>query len=140
LVGFESLYITKKDYIVIISVGTLDVHMHLVFPALIRLFRVEASVDIRRHAIRTLTKLIPRVQVCPRLLNSSYFMSLYCSADDKHGKVFEPMPITTILFSASSQSNSIVFCTGYKVDTNVLLSLYRFFSSSTNSFSSLVVF
>ncbi|KAJ3676103.1 hypothetical protein LUZ60_003515 [Juncus effusus] len=43
--------------------GTLDVHMHLVFPALIRLFKMESSVEIRRHAIHTLTKLIPRVQV-----------------------------------------------------------------------------
>ncbi|KAG0469712.1 hypothetical protein HPP92_016412 [Vanilla planifolia] len=43
--------------------GTLDEHMHLLFPALIRLFKVDASIDIRRHAIKTLTKLIPRVQV-----------------------------------------------------------------------------
>ncbi|XP_077223933.1 target of rapamycin isoform X2 [Tasmannia lanceolata] len=43
--------------------GTLDEHMHLLFPALIRLFKVDASFDIRRSAIRTLTKLIPRVQV-----------------------------------------------------------------------------
>ena len=37
--------------------------MHLLLPALIRLFRVDASVDIRRASIKTLTKLIPRVQV-----------------------------------------------------------------------------
>ncbi|KAH0977767.1 hypothetical protein GBA52_027486, partial [Prunus armeniaca] len=43
--------------------GTLDEHMHLLLPALIRLFKVDASVDIRRAAIKTLTKLIPRVQV-----------------------------------------------------------------------------
>ncbi|KAL6013172.1 hypothetical protein ACLOJK_003664 [Asimina triloba] len=43
--------------------GTLDEHMHLLLPALIRLFKVDASVEIRRAAIRTLTKLIPRVQV-----------------------------------------------------------------------------
>ncbi|KAK1259623.1 Serine/threonine-protein kinase TOR [Acorus gramineus] len=43
--------------------GTLDEHMHILFPALIRLFKVDASVDIRRAAIKTLTKLIPRVQV-----------------------------------------------------------------------------
>ncbi|KAF9622962.1 hypothetical protein IFM89_035677 [Coptis chinensis] len=43
--------------------GTLDEQMHLLLPALIRLFKVEASVDIRRAAIRTLTRLIPRVQV-----------------------------------------------------------------------------
>ncbi|XXG56788.1 hypothetical protein AAC387_Pa03g4113 [Persea americana] len=43
--------------------GTLDEHMHLLLPALIRLFKVDASVDIRRASIKTLTKLIPRVQV-----------------------------------------------------------------------------
>ncbi|XP_020086675.1 serine/threonine-protein kinase TOR isoform X1 [Ananas comosus] len=43
--------------------GTLDEHMHLIIPALIRLFKVEASIDIRRRAIITLTRLIPRVQV-----------------------------------------------------------------------------
>ncbi|KAH7665067.1 Non-specific serine/threonine protein kinase protein [Dioscorea alata] len=43
--------------------GTLDEHMHLLLPALIRLFKVDASIDIRRRAIKTLTKLIPRVQV-----------------------------------------------------------------------------
>ncbi|KAL6964513.1 non-specific serine,threonine protein kinase [Sarracenia purpurea var. burkii] len=43
--------------------GTLDEHMHLLLPALIRLFRVDASVDIRRASIKTLTRLIPRVQV-----------------------------------------------------------------------------
>ena len=37
--------------------------MHLLLPALIRLFKVDASVDVRRRAINTLTKLIPRVQV-----------------------------------------------------------------------------
>ncbi|KAJ0103481.1 hypothetical protein Patl1_04054 [Pistacia atlantica] len=43
--------------------GTLDEHMHLLLPALIRLFKVDASVDISRAAIKTLTRLIPRVQV-----------------------------------------------------------------------------
>ncbi|KAL5705931.1 non-specific serine/threonine protein kinase [Ranunculus cassubicifolius] len=43
--------------------GTLDEQMHLLLPALIRLFKIEASVDVRRAAIRTLTRLIPRVQV-----------------------------------------------------------------------------
>ncbi|GMH23702.1 hypothetical protein Nepgr_025545 [Nepenthes gracilis] len=43
--------------------GTLDEHMHLLLPALIRLFKVDASVEIRRAAIKTLTSLIPRVQV-----------------------------------------------------------------------------
>ncbi|XP_057977812.1 serine/threonine-protein kinase TOR isoform X2 [Malania oleifera] len=43
--------------------GTLDEHMHLLLPALIRLFKVDALVNIRRAAIKTLTQLIPRVQV-----------------------------------------------------------------------------
>lgn len=46
--------------------GTLDEHMHLLLPALVRLFRPDASdasVEIRRAAIKTLTKLIPRVQI-----------------------------------------------------------------------------
>lgn len=43
--------------------GTLDEHMHLLLPALIRLFKVDASMDVRRAAIKTLTRLIPRVQV-----------------------------------------------------------------------------
>ncbi|KAH8519812.1 hypothetical protein H0E87_001306, partial [Populus deltoides] len=43
--------------------GTLDEHMHLLLPALIRLFKADASVDIRRAAIKTLTRLIPCVQV-----------------------------------------------------------------------------
>ncbi|KAJ4809422.1 Serine/threonine-protein kinase [Rhynchospora pubera] len=56
--------------------GTLDVHMHLVFPALIRLFRVEASTEIRRHAIRTLTKLIPRVQVSGHVSSLVHHLNL----------------------------------------------------------------
>ncbi|KAK1282825.1 Serine/threonine-protein kinase TOR [Acorus calamus] len=45
------------------KLGTLDEHMHILFPALIRLFKIDASVDTRRAAIKTLTNLIPRVQV-----------------------------------------------------------------------------
>lgn len=37
--------------------------MHLLLPALIHLFKVDGLVEIRRAAIKTLTKLIPRVQV-----------------------------------------------------------------------------
>ncbi|KAJ6794172.1 serine/threonine-protein kinase TOR [Iris pallida] len=37
--------------------------MHLLLPAVIRLFKVDASLNVRRRAINTLTKLIPRVQV-----------------------------------------------------------------------------
>ncbi|CAO2815870.1 unnamed protein product [Amaranthus hypochondriacus] len=43
--------------------GALEDHMHLVLPALNRLFKADASVDIRRACIKTLTRLIPRVQV-----------------------------------------------------------------------------
>lgn len=112
----------------IISVGTLDVHMHLVFPALIRLFRVEASVDIRRHAIRTFTKLIPRVQVYSSyqsvLLSSCYFMSLYWLAMTSMEKYC----------SACTNYQSPIFCisvrsiacyTGYEADTNVLYKLIQ---------------
>lgn len=49
--------------------GTLDEHMHLLLPALIRLFKVDASVEIRRAAVKTLTRLIPRVQVSWLQLN-----------------------------------------------------------------------
>ncbi|CAN6449978.1 unnamed protein product [Victoria cruziana] len=43
--------------------GTLDGHMHLLLPAILRLLKVDASVEIRRAAIKTITKLIPCVQV-----------------------------------------------------------------------------
>ncbi|XP_057821315.1 serine/threonine-protein kinase TOR isoform X2 [Cryptomeria japonica] len=46
--------------------STLDEQMHLLLPALIRIFRPDNSnvpVEIRRAAMKTLTKLIPRVQV-----------------------------------------------------------------------------
>ncbi|XP_073283360.1 serine/threonine-protein kinase TOR-like [Primulina huaijiensis] len=60
-----------KDYTYVMDIlhtlevfgGTLDEHMHLLLPALIRIFKVDASVEVRRSAIRTLTRLIPRVQV-----------------------------------------------------------------------------
>ncbi|KAL3843837.1 hypothetical protein ACJIZ3_001240 [Penstemon smallii] len=60
-----------KDYTCVIDIlctlevfgGTLDEHMHLLLPALIRIFKVDAPIDVRRVAIRTLTRLIPRVQV-----------------------------------------------------------------------------
>ncbi|GAB2218008.1 hypothetical protein Droror1_Dr00001223 [Drosera rotundifolia] len=47
--------------------GTLDEHMHLLVPVLIRLIKVEASVDTRLATISTLTRLIPRVQVAGHL-------------------------------------------------------------------------
>lgn len=55
--------------------------MHLLLPALIRLFKVDASVDIRRAAIKTLTKLIPRVQVvitpCVPFLSKKNIIQFY---------------------------------------------------------------
>ncbi|KAI4295808.1 hypothetical protein L6164_035812 [Bauhinia variegata] len=56
--------------------GTLDEHMHLLLPALIRLFKVDASVDIRRAAINTLTKLIPRVQVTGHISSLVHHLKL----------------------------------------------------------------
>ncbi|XP_068316986.1 serine/threonine-protein kinase TOR-like [Pyrus communis] len=56
--------------------GTLDEHMHLLLPALIRLFKVDASVDIRRAAIKTLTKLIPRVQVTGHISSLVHHLKL----------------------------------------------------------------
>lgn len=60
-----------KDYTYVIDIlrtlevfgGTLDEHMHLLLPALIRIFKANASVEVRCAAIRTLIRLIPRVQV-----------------------------------------------------------------------------
>ncbi|KAJ8485116.1 hypothetical protein OPV22_017601 [Ensete ventricosum] len=56
-------YVTDILHTVEVFGGTLDERMHLLLPSLIRLFKVEASVDVRRRAINTMTKLIPRVQV-----------------------------------------------------------------------------
>ncbi|KAM1457733.1 hypothetical protein ACFX13_035729 [Malus domestica] len=56
--------------------GTLDEHMHLLLPALIRLFKVDASVDIRRAAIKTLTKLIPHVQVTGHISSLVHHLKL----------------------------------------------------------------
>lgn len=56
--------------------GTLDEHMHLLLPALIRLFKVDASVNIRRTAIKTLTSLIPRVQVTGHISSLVHHLKL----------------------------------------------------------------
>ncbi|URD99450.1 Rapamycin binding domain [Musa troglodytarum] len=56
-------YVTDILRTVEVFGGTLDERMHLLLPSLIRLFKVEASVDVRCRAINTVTKLIPRVQV-----------------------------------------------------------------------------
>ncbi|KAM1986966.1 hypothetical protein ACFX15_034290 [Malus domestica] len=50
--------------------------MHLLLPALIRLFKVDASVDIRRAAIKTLTKLIPHVQVTGHISSLVHHLKL----------------------------------------------------------------
>ncbi|KAK9943792.1 hypothetical protein M0R45_009388 [Rubus argutus] len=56
--------------------GNLDEHMYLLLPALIRLFKVDASVDIRRAAIKTLTKLIPWVQVTSHISSLVHHLKL----------------------------------------------------------------
>ncbi|KAM6558952.1 hypothetical protein CsatA_028191 [Cannabis sativa] len=56
--------------------GTLDEHMHLLLPALIRLFKMEASVKIRRAAINTLTRLISRVQVTGHISSLVHHLKL----------------------------------------------------------------
>ncbi|KAK4259382.1 hypothetical protein QN277_005720 [Acacia crassicarpa] len=56
--------------------GTLDEHMHLLLPVLVRLFKVDASVDIRRAAIKTLTRLIPRVQVTGHISSLVHHLKL----------------------------------------------------------------
>ncbi|KAL3350417.1 hypothetical protein AABB24_023072 [Solanum stoloniferum] len=56
--------------------GTLDEHMHLLFPALIRLFKVDASVEVRRGAIKTLTRLIPCVQVTGHISSLVHHLKL----------------------------------------------------------------
>lgn len=43
--------------------GTLDEHMHFLLPVLIRLLKADAPTEIRRAVIKTLTRLIPHVQV-----------------------------------------------------------------------------
>lgn len=52
--------------------------MHLLLPALIRLFKVDASVDMRRAALKTLMRLIPRVQVSNKFLLVNKFGRNYC--------------------------------------------------------------
>ncbi|CAH1430053.1 unnamed protein product [Lactuca virosa] len=56
--------------------GTLDEHIHLLLPALIRLFKVDASVDISRAAIKTLIRLIPRVQVTEHISTLVHHLKL----------------------------------------------------------------
>ncbi|XP_039157640.1 serine/threonine-protein kinase TOR isoform X3 [Eucalyptus grandis] len=56
--------------------GTLDEHMHLLLPALIRLFKEDAPVDKRRAAIKTLARLIPRVQVTGHISSLVHHLKL----------------------------------------------------------------
>ncbi|XP_049398417.1 serine/threonine-protein kinase TOR-like [Solanum stenotomum] len=50
--------------------------MHLLFPALIRLFKVDASVEVRRGAIKILTRLIPCVQVTGHISSLVHHLKL----------------------------------------------------------------
>ncbi|CAA7396540.1 unnamed protein product [Spirodela intermedia] len=56
--------------------GNLDEHMHLLLPALIRLFKVDAPVNVRRCAIYTLTKLVPYVQVAGHVSSLVHHLKL----------------------------------------------------------------
>ncbi|KAF6172500.1 hypothetical protein GIB67_007013 [Kingdonia uniflora] len=56
--------------------GTLDEHMHLLLPALVRLFKADAPAVIRRAAIQTLTKLIPCVQVTGHISSLVHHLKL----------------------------------------------------------------
>ncbi|CAH1417873.1 unnamed protein product [Lactuca virosa] len=62
--------------------GTLDGHMHLLLPSLIRLFKVDAFVDIRRAPIKTLIRLIPHVQVNDARLRAAREASQRSSKED----------------------------------------------------------
>ncbi|KAG0471251.1 hypothetical protein HPP92_015797 [Vanilla planifolia] len=77
--------------------GTLDEHMHLLFPALIRLFKVDASIDIRRHAIKTLTKLIPRVQVSGHVSALVHHLKLVLDGNNEELRRMLLMPFVVLL-------------------------------------------
>ncbi|XP_030468800.2 serine/threonine-protein kinase TOR-like isoform X2 [Syzygium oleosum] len=70
-IQFLSDVVRCNDYTYVLDIlhtletfgGTLCEHMHLLLPALIQLFKENAPVDKRSAAIKTLTRLIPRVQV-----------------------------------------------------------------------------
>lgn len=60
--------------------GSVDEHMYLLLPALVRLFRPDVSnapLDIRRAAIKTLGRLLPCVQV----IKLTYLRMQCCSAN-----------------------------------------------------------
>ncbi|XP_047315173.1 serine/threonine-protein kinase TOR isoform X1 [Impatiens glandulifera] len=75
-------YVTDILHTLKVFSGTLDEHMHLLLPALIRLFKVDASVDIRRAAIKTLTRLIPRVQVTGHISAIVHHLKLVLDGKD----------------------------------------------------------
>ncbi|XP_078434846.1 target of rapamycin [Wolffia australiana] len=62
--------------------GTLDESMHLLLPALIRLFKADVPVDIRRCAIHTLTKLVPYVQVTGHVSSIVHHAKLLLDGDN----------------------------------------------------------
>lgn len=56
----------KPPMVCFLFSGSLDEHMHLLLPALVRLFRPDVSnapIEIRSAAIKTLARLLPRMQV-----------------------------------------------------------------------------
>ncbi|WMV41196.1 hypothetical protein MTR67_034581 [Solanum verrucosum] len=76
-----------NDYTYVIPIlHTLEVfgdeHMHLLFPALIRLFKVDASVEVRCGAIKTLTRLIPCVQVTGHVSSLVHHLKLVLDGSD----------------------------------------------------------
>ncbi|CAN8288398.1 unnamed protein product [Cochlearia groenlandica] len=62
--------------------GTLHEHIHLLLPALIQLFKVEAPVAIRRVAIKTLTRIIPCVQVTGNISALVHHLKLVLDGDN----------------------------------------------------------
>ncbi|KAK6784217.1 hypothetical protein RDI58_017671 [Solanum bulbocastanum] len=62
--------------------GTLDEHMQLLFPELIRLFKVDSLVEVRCDAIKTLTRLIPCVQVTEHISSLLHHLKLVLDGSD----------------------------------------------------------
>ncbi|XP_047947439.1 serine/threonine-protein kinase TOR-like isoform X2 [Salvia hispanica] len=79
-----------KDYTYVIDIlrtlevfgGTLDEHMHLLLPALIRIFKANAPVEVRCAAIRTLIRLISRVQVTGHISALVHHLKLVLDGDE----------------------------------------------------------
>ncbi|EPS72515.1 hypothetical protein M569_02243, partial [Genlisea aurea] len=67
-----------KDYTYVIDI----LHTLQVFGALIRIFKLDASVEVRRAAVKTLTKLIPRVQVTGHISTLVHHLKLVLDGYD----------------------------------------------------------